>query len=261
MPGCSGREGFMKLKNKTAVVTGGTSGMGAAVVRLFIQEGAAVVFNGRDEMRARSILDQFGPDKRLSFSPGDISQPETCEKLISETVRLHDGVDIIVASAGMLGLGSVTDLPIETWRETLDTNLSAVFFLMRFGMPFLLKRNCASFVAISSIAGFKGFPNHPAYCASKGGLNALVRQAAIDYSPKVRINALCPGPVDTPLIWSSAEAFPDPSRAVQDVADRNPMKRLGTPEDIAQAVLFLASEDSSWITGSLVTIDGGITCL
>ena len=111
---------------------------------------------------------------------------------------------------------------------------------------------------VGSIAAFKGFPNHAAYCASKAALLGLVRQVAIDYGPKVRINLLCPGPVDTPLIWASAAAFPDPSRAVADVAEAYRLKRLGRPDDIARAALFLASSDSGWITGTALTIDGGI---
>jgi NAD(P)-dependent dehydrogenase (short-subunit alcohol dehydrogenase family) len=115
-----------------------------------------------------------------------------------------------------------------------------------------------SIVAVGSIAAFKAFPNHAAYCASKGALVALVRQAALDYGPSVRVNLVCPGPVDTPLIWDSAAAFPDPARAVAAVAERTVLKRLGRPEDVARAALFLASSDSAWITGTTLTIDGGI---
>ena len=129
---------------------------------------------------------------------------------------------------------------------------------MRAALPALVERGAGSIVVVGSIAAFKGFPNHAAYCASKGALLALVRQAAIDYGPDIRINVLCPGPVDTPLIWDSAAAFPDPARAVSDVAARTLMKRLGSPDDIARAALFLASDESGWTTGTSLTIDGGI---
>jgi len=251
-----------KLQGKVAIVTGGTSGMGEAVVRLFTREGARVVFGGRDRVRAEALSSSISKTGgKAVFRLGDIGLPETSGALVREAVDRYGRLDILVASAGMLGLGSVTEVEPETWDRTIATNLTAVFHLMRYAIPQIRQQGSGSIIVISSIAGFKGFPNHPAYCASKGGLNALVRQAAIDYSPAVRINALCPGPVDTPLIWSSARAFPDPSRAVQDVAEKNPMKRLGTPDDIASATLFLASDESSWITGSLVTIDGGISCL
>jgi NAD(P)-dependent dehydrogenase (short-subunit alcohol dehydrogenase family) len=163
-----------------------------------------------------------------------------------------------VACAGALGLGSLTEVPVETWRETLAVNLDAVFYLLRGALPQMQRRGHGAAVVVSSIAAFKGFPNHAAYCASKGALVALVRQAAIDYGPSVRINLVCPGPVDTPLIWSSAAAFPDPASAVADVAKRTLLKRLGTPEDVARAALFLAGDESAWITGSALTIDGGI---
>jgi NAD(P)-dependent dehydrogenase (short-subunit alcohol dehydrogenase family) len=113
-------------------------------------------------------------------------------------------------------------------------------------------------VVVGSIAAFKGFPNHAAYCASKGALVGLVRQVAIDYGPDIRINLICPGPVDTPLIWDSAVAFPDPAKAISDVAQRTLLKRLGQPGDIARAALYLASSDSSFVTGTTLTIDGGI---
>jgi NAD(P)-dependent dehydrogenase (short-subunit alcohol dehydrogenase family) len=113
-------------------------------------------------------------------------------------------------------------------------------------------------VVVGSIAAYKGFPGHAAYCASKGALVSLVRQVAADYGPKVRVNLVCPGPVDTPLIHESAAAFPDPARAVEDAGLRTVMRRLGRPEDVARAILFLASTDSAWITGAALDVDGGV---
>jgi NAD(P)-dependent dehydrogenase (short-subunit alcohol dehydrogenase family) len=152
----------------------------------------------------------------------------------------------------------VTEVSVENWRRTLSVNLDAVFYLLRSAVPAIQRRGGGSLVVVGSIAAFKGFPNHAAYCASKGALLALVRQVAMDVGPSIRINLLCPGPVDTPLIWESAAAFPEPATAVADVARRTVLKRLGRPEDVARAALFLASSDSAWITGSALTIDGGI---
>ncbi|MCK5468602.1 MAG: SDR family oxidoreductase, partial [Cyclobacteriaceae bacterium] len=109
-----------------------------------------------------------------------------------------------------------------------------------------------------SIAAFKSFPKHPAYCASKGALVPLIKQIALDYGPKIRANLICPGPIDTPLIWDSAKAFPNPEKAVEDAAKATLLGRLGKPEDVAKTALFLASEESSFITGSAITVDGGI---
>jgi NAD(P)-dependent dehydrogenase (short-subunit alcohol dehydrogenase family) len=248
-----------KLQGKTAIVTGTTSGMGRATAILFAREGACVVASGRDPERGRGLVDEIrGEGGRVELVAGDVGLPETNERLVETGRRAFGGVDVAVCCAGMLGLGSATDVPLETWRQTLAVNLDAVFYLMRFALPDMQRRGGGSFVVVSSIAALKGFPNHAAYCASKGALVSLVREVAIDYGPKVRVNALCPGPTDTPLIWDSAVAFPDPAQAVDDVAKRTLLKRLGRPEDIARAALFLASSDSEWITGTSLTVDGGI---
>ena len=187
-----------------------------------------------------------------------MSLPETGERLVETCTRTFGRLDSVACFAGMLGLGSVTGVPVDTWRRTLAVNLDAVFFLLRAALPVMKAGGGGSVVVGGSIAAFKGFPNHAAYCASKGAILALVRQAAIDYGPDVRINVLCPGPVDTPLIWESAVAFPDPAQAVSDVAKKTLLKRLGTPDDIARAAVFLASDESAFVTGTSLTIDGGI---
>ena len=247
------------MNGRAAIITGATSGMGRATALLFAREGAAIVASGRDEERGRSLVEEIrAAGGRAVFVPGDVSIPRTNETLVETCGRMFGGADAIVCFAGMLGLGSITGVPADTWRQTLAVNLDAVFYLLRAGLPAMKARGGGSAVIGGSIAALKGFPNHAAYCASKGALLALVRQAAIDYGPDVRINMLCPGPVDTPLIWDSAAAFPDPARAVSDVAQRTIMKRLGSPDDIARAALFLASDDSGWTTGTSLTIDGGI---
>jgi NAD(P)-dependent dehydrogenase (short-subunit alcohol dehydrogenase family) len=247
------------MNGRAAIVTGATSGMGRATALLFAREGASVVAGGRDEERGRLLIDEIhAGGGRAAFVPGDVSVPETNEALVETCGRLFGGVDAIVCFAGMLGLGSVTSVPLDAWRQTLAVNLDAIFYLLRAGLPVMKARGKGAVVLGGSIAAMKGFPSHAAYCASKGALLALVRQVAIDYGPEIRINLLCPGPVDTPLIWDSASAFPDPSRAVADVAQKTLMKRLGSPEDIARASLYLASDESAWVTGTSLTIDGGI---
>jgi NAD(P)-dependent dehydrogenase (short-subunit alcohol dehydrogenase family) len=248
-----------RLHDKSVIVTGATSGMGRAIALLFAREGARVVASGRDHERGRTLVDEVAAaGGQARFVAGDVSRPGTNDRLVEAGLRSFGGVDVVVTCAGMLGLGSATDVPIDTWRATLAVNLDAVYYLLRSALPHLEARGGGSVVVVGSIAAFKGFPNHAAYCASKTALLGLVRQVAIDYGPRVRINLLCPGPVDTPLIRASAAAFPDPSRAVADVAERTVLKRLGQPDDIARAALFLASGDSGWITGTALTVDGGI---
>ncbi len=250
-----------KLGGKVAIVTGATSGMGRGIAELFAHEGAAVVVGGRSAERGNEVvmhIRQAGG--RADFVAGDIATIEGNAALVSHAVNAFGGLDILVANAGILGIGSVTTVSIESWHQTIATNLHAIFYLTRAGIPEMQKSGGGAIVVNGSIAAYKGFPNHPAYCASKGALVPLVKQIALDYSPSIRINLLCPGQVDTPLLWDSAKAFPDPDKIIQQVADKMPLKRIGAPEDIAKAALFLASDDSSWITGAAITIDGGIMC-
>ncbi len=251
-----------KLEGKVAVVSGGTSGMGRAIALRFAREGAAVVVGGRNAERGAAVAAEIDRDGgRACFIGGDVSRVEWNRHLVEEAVGRFGALHVLVPNAGVLGLGSITEVSLDTWHETIDINLHAVFYLLRLGIPEIQRSGGGSIVATGSIAAFKGFPNHAAYCASKGALVPLIKQVAMDFAPAVRANILCPGPVDTPLIWESAAAFPVPERAVSDAAARNPMKRLGRPEDIADAALFLACDDSRWITGAALTIDGGITCL
>lgn len=248
-----------RLNGRVAIITGATSGMGRATALLFAREGASIIASGRDDARGAALRDEIrAAGGRVDFVPGDVSLPEVNERLVETAVRDLGGADTIVCFAGMLGLGSLTGVPVETWRQTMAVNLDAVFYLLHAALPVMQARGGGSVVIGGSIAAFKGFPNHAAYCASKGALLALVRQAAIDYGPEIRINVLSPGPVDTPLIWDSAAAFPDPARAVSDVAQKTLMKRLGSPDDIARAALYLASDESAFVTGTSLTIDGGI---
>ncbi len=250
----------MKLQGKTAIVTGATSGMGKAIATRFVQEGAQVILSGRDKSRGKSLeaeLNQGG--KKAVFIPGDVSSPDVNRQLVQATLDHFGKIDIISTNAGKLGLGSVTDLSFEEWNETVATNLNSVFYLCHYAIPEMLKAGKGTILVNSSIAAFKSFPNHAAYNASKAALVALVKEMALDYGPKIRVNAICPGPVDTPLIWDSAKAFENPDTIVQQTANSTLIKRLGTPEDIANLALFLVSEESSWMTGAAVTIDGGIS--
>ncbi len=250
-----------KLKDKVAIVTGATSGMGWGIAERFAKEGAAVVAAGRNAARGRSLVEKIRAEGgRIEFVAGDVGTLEANQALVRAAVDRFGGVDTIVMSAGELGLGSVTDVPLEIWHSTIAANLHSVFYLCRVAIPEMNKRGGGTVVVNGSIAAYKGFPNHAAYCASKGALVPFVKQMARDYGPAIRVNLMCPGPVDTPLIWDSAKAFPDPGKAVQAAADGTVQKRLGLPKDIANLALFLASDESSWMTGAAITIDGGALC-
>lgn len=247
------------LNGKVIVVTGATSGMGRAIAEGFAKEGASLVLAGRDEERGEALLRAISPiQPKLLFVPGDLCAAEENKRLVTETIARFGRIDVLSLNAGVLGLGTVTELSPESWHRTLDTNLSSLFYICKYAIPELLKHEQGSIIINASIAAFKSFPNHPAYCASKAGAVALAKQLALEYGPGLRVNAICPGPVDTPLLWDSAAAFPQPERAVEEARMATLLKRLGRPEDVANLVLFLASEQASWITGTAFTIDGGI---
>jgi NAD(P)-dependent dehydrogenase (short-subunit alcohol dehydrogenase family) len=249
----------MKLHQKTFIITGATSGIGRAIALAFAKEGANLILSGRETNKGDILLEEIEKiGGQAEFLAGDVGDIQYNQQLVELAIKSFGQLDGLVTNAGMLGLGSVTELDPSDWDTTFKTNVDSVFFLLKFALPEMLKRPTATVVVNSSIAAYKSFPNHPAYCASKAALLALAKQTAVDYAPTVRINTMCPGPVDTPFIHASAVAFPDPKKAVENAGKATLLHRLGLPQDVSKLALFLASDDSSWITGSAFTIDGGI---
>ena len=232
--------------------------MGKATAMLFAKEGAKLVLSGRNVERGHAIIEELRQiSDHALFYAGDVGDPDVNKKLVDLSITTYGKLNGIVTNAGVLGLGNIVGISIEDWHHTLNTNFNSFFYLCKYAIPHI-KEQKGVIIANASIAAFKCFPNHPVYCASKAALVSLVKQTALDYGSEIRANAICPGPVDTPLIWNSAEAFGDPDKVIDNVKEATPLKRLGTPEDIAKLALFLASEDSSWMSGSAVTIDGGV---
>lgn len=243
-----------KLKDKVCIITGATSGMGKAIAETFSKAGAKLILSGRNVERGNALAQKLND---AVFIAGDVSESSYNEKLVNSALKNFNRLDVLSINAGILGLGNVVDLPEALWNATLNTNLSSIFYLSKYAIPYLQKDD-GTILINASIAAYKSFPNHPAYCASKAASVALMKQMAVEYAPKIRVNAICPGPVDTPLLWNSANAFENPDLAVQNAGKATLMNRLGTPDDIAKLALFLVSEDASWITGTAMTIDGGI---
>lgn len=249
----------MRLAGKSAIITGATSGMGKAMAERFVQEGAMLILSGRDLEKGKELEQALSENGgKVKFVAGDVGMLEVNEILVKTAIESYGKLDLIVTNAGMLGIGSVTDISIEEWQEAINTNLNSVFYLSRFAIPEMQKQGGGTILVNSSIAAFKSFPNHAAYCASKAALVALVKEMAVDYGPSIRVNTICPGPVDTPMIWDSAKAFENPETIVQQIAKNTLLKRLGKPEEIASLALFLVSDEASWITGAAYVIDGGI---
>lgn len=244
-----------EFSNKSAIVTGATSGMGQDIAEGLAALNASVILSGRDHERGSALEARL--QGRGHFVPGDIKDP-AANKLLVDSARNHRGrLDYVVIAAGELGIGSITDLSIEDWDETIATNLNAVFYLLRYAIPLMLEEDGGSIVVIGSVASHHAFPNHPAYTASKGALPALVKQVARDYGPRIRINLVSPAQVMTPLLHNSVKAFPNPDQILEETAEKLPMQRIGIPGDITSTVIHLLSDGASWITGSDFVVDGG----
>ena len=243
------------FKNKSVIITGATSGIGQGVAVALRAQGANLLLSGRNEERGQAIERQLG--KKTHFMSGDIRLPETNEALVKTAVESFGHLDMLVLSAGQLGIGKIDILSLEDWHETIAANLHAVFYLLKYAIPYIRETGGGSIVIIGSVAAMHAFPNHPAYTASKGALPPLVRQLARDYGPEIRINLVSPAQVITPLLYDSVKAFENPAAIIHETAQKLPLKRLGQPEDIANTVLHLLSDKSDWITGSNIVVDGG----
>lgn len=249
-----------QLADQVAIITGATSGIGRAVAPLFGRHGAKLILSGRDKSRGESLLSdlkQQGVDACLHL--GDVANPDVNQELVELAIAEYGQLNIISTNAAVLGLGTVTGIDSHDFAKTFETNFFSIFHLCRAAFPVMLEGKGGAVVVNASIAASKAFPQHAAYCSSKAAAIALVKQLALDYGPTIRVNAISPGPVDTPLIWRSAAAFNSPDDAVKTAEESTALKRLGSPEEIARLVLYLASEESGWVTGSNLTIDGGIT--
>lgn len=239
-----------------ALVTGASSGIGAAIAIAFADAGWSVMAAGRDEGRLEEVADV---SDQISTWSGELLESADCDELVADTVDEFGGIDCLVNAAGVLIRGSADELSDEDWRDTITVNLDVPFFLSRAALPHLMKAE-GSVVNISSVWGLEAGERAVAYCASKGGLQLLTRAMARDHARNgVRFNAICPGGVDTPMLASEAEEEEmDVDEFLAMVAESSPNGRIATPEDIAALVMFLASDAASHVTGTNIPCDGGV---
>jgi meso-butanediol dehydrogenase / (S,S)-butanediol dehydrogenase / diacetyl reductase len=247
----------MEWHGRIAVVTGAASGMGAATARLFSEAGAQVVLVDRNGPGGAKVARQIGAGEPLV---GDIADSAFCEEVVRVTLERHGRLDVLVNAAGTIVRADALATTDEQWMRVLDVNLSGTFYLSRAAVRVMQAQRSGNIVNFGSIWGSVGGKGHVAYCASKGAIHQLTRAMALDHARDgIRINAVCPGEVDTPML-RSARAAPVSDEWLRDMADRVvPMGRLAQPEEIARVVLFLASDDASYITGALVPVDAGYT--
>jgi len=244
----------MKLKGKVALITGYGSGLGQAIGVLYAKEGAAVAGTSRSEAKGRAtsaLIEKEGG--RTIFYAGDVGDSSLMETVVEETIRAFGGIDILVNSAGIRTNGSITEITEAEWDRTLDTNLKGVFVVSRLVVPIMIRRGGGVILNIAARSGIAGQAGRAAYCASKGGMITLTEAMAMDYaSHRIRVNCICPGPTRTPMVDTSS-----PERLAR-YAKRVPMGRIGEPEDIAYAALYLASEEASLVTAAILAVDGGM---
>lgn len=243
------------LKNKIALITGAGSGIGEATALLFASNGATVVLADMDTAGADRVLAQVEREGgKGSVVKTDVSEHVECERLVSEVLERFGRLDIAVNNAGIGGpAAAVGDYPIEGWDQVIAINLSGVFYGMRYQIPAMLKTGGGSIVNIASILGKVGFPMSSAYASAKHGVVGLTENAALEYATQgIRVNAVGPGFIKTPLLDKNLS-----EEQMKGMAAMHPMQRLGTAREVAELILWLASDRSSFVTGSYYNVDGG----
>ncbi len=245
----------MKLKDRVALVTGGGTGIGAATARLFAAEDAAVCVTGRRAAPLAEVVAEIqANDGRALALTGDVTRAEDCRRIVEETAAAFGRVDVLVNNAGTATLMDAQATTDELWDRTIATNLSGAFRLIRAVLPGMVSRGAGSIVNVSSVLARSGMKRSAAYGASKAGLEQLTRILAIEYADRgIRVNAVAPAWVDTPM----TESVQAHAALYERLKKRHPLGRFGTPEEVARAVLYLASDEASFSTGTVLTVDGG----
>lgn len=243
---------MMRFKDKVVIVTGGASGIGEASVRAFAREGAKVVIADYAE-HGQALADELGADKAL-FIKIDVTDSEAVQAMIAQTVTKFGRLDVMFANAGIAADAPVDELEESAWQRTIDINLSGVYLCDKYAIQQFLKQGGGVIVNCGSIHSHVGKRGVTAYAAAKGGVKLLTQTLSVDYGDKgIRVNAVCPGYIDTPLL----KDIPDDIK--EKLVALHPMGRLGRAEEVANAVLFLASDEASFVTGSSLMVDGGYT--
>ena len=252
-------EHTMRLAGKVALITGGSSGIGSVTAALFAQEGAAVALTGRSQERgekvAQGIINGGG---EAMFIQSDVRVADQCRQSVEQTLERFGKIDVLYNNAGVFYPKTVPDCTEEEWDETIDSSLKGAFLMSKYALPSMIARGSGSIIHCSSGWGILGGNDAAAYCAAKGGLVLMTKAMAIDHGPQgIRVNCVCPGDVQTPMLDDDADKRGLSWEKYEAGASDRPLGRIGTADEIAQAVLFLASEESSFMTGAALVVDGG----
>ncbi|MFH1482252.1 MAG: glucose 1-dehydrogenase [Patescibacteria group bacterium] len=242
---------FMKLENKIAIITGSSRGIGRATAILFAREGAKVVINCKKQSsESQEVVETIGNSKSF-FVQADVSNEDDVKHLVSETLKKFGKIDILVNNAGAIFRPGDWKSDLETWRKTIDTDLTSAWLMTREVAPIMLKNGGGSIVNLVSVYGFLGAAAVLAYTSAKGGLITMTKSFAKELAPTIRVNAIAPSNVMTDMTKGAGEEL------IETFRQQTPLKRIAEPDEIARAILFLASNDASYITGEILVVDGG----
>ncbi len=247
----------MRFKDQVVVITGGSSGIGAAAAAAFAGAGAKVAITGRDPERTSRVAEACGASH---VGTGDITDPDYCRAFLDEVGERGGGIDVLVNGAGMIVRGDVTETTDRQWLDLIDINVNAVFFMSREAIRRMRLRGRGAIVNIASTCGLVGSRGLAGYCATKGALIQMTQAMALDCATDgIRINAVCPGATDTPMLFSAHARQPTRSEMEAIQVRTVPMARMARPEEVVSAIMFLASAEAGYITGASLPVDGGYT--
>ena len=250
----------MDFAGRVVLVTGSTTGIGAACAHAFAESGAAVMVSGRDEQRGAGVVDAIRAGSGTAqFLRADLRAAGACDRLVEDTIDRLGGLDVLVNNAGILYTANALDTSDEQWLDTMAVNVTALFYMSRAALKHMKKAGKGAIVNIASEWGLNGEPDHVAYCASKGAVLQITRCMALDHAcDNIRINAVCPGEIHTRMVDEIlATRGGDPAANLRSLAAGIPMRRLADPREVARCVEFLASDRASYVTGTHLSVDGG----
>ncbi len=250
----------MRFQEKVIAITGAAKGIGRVAALAFAREGAAVAIVDQSAAGEAVAHEIEGTGQPVLFVPTDISSESDVQALFEQIAAQWGRLDVLVNNAGIYRQGDVLQSPTKEWEQILAVNLTGSFLCTKYAVPLMLRGEGGVVVNVASEAGLVGIAGQVAYNVSKAGMIALTRSCAVDLAARgIRVNSVCPGTTFTPLVEEAIRRAPDPVAARRHLEESRPLNRLGTPEEIASAILYLASDDAGYATGSILSIDGGYT--